>query len=163
MSCGVSKLTAELPLGSFLVSALVVLSIGTARKISPLANGICMKSGARLFSSWVSDEQIANLCQKIVDRFQPEKIILFGSYAYGKPHEWSDVDLLIVMNFEGRAIDLGLEMWRVTQPDFSVDFIVKSASEIKWRYEQFDPLVRVAIDRGKFLYESSSCGMDQQS
>src|SRR5580700_6746073 len=40
---------------------------------------------------------IRRLAREIADRFQPEKIILFGSYAYGRPTPDSDVDLLVVM------------------------------------------------------------------
>ena len=123
--------------------------------ISKLFAGLDMNSSTKLLSAWVSDEQIANLCHKIVDHFQPEKIILFGSYGYGTPQEWSDVDLLIVMNFQGRAIDVILNISHETRPEFSVDFIIKSPQEIQWRYEQFDLLVRMAVDRGKVLYESS--------
>ena len=45
--------------------------------------------------------QIARLCEVIAREFQPEKIILFGSWAYGTPDAESDIDLLIVMPFEG--------------------------------------------------------------
>lgn len=104
----------------------------------------------------ITDQQISEICQTIVEQFQPEKIILFGSYAYGQPHEWSDLDLLIIMDFEERAIDLAVELWQATKPKFPVDFIVKTSYEIRWRYQQFDPLVRVAIDQGKVLYDASS-------
>ncbi len=45
--------------------------------------------------------EIKNLCRQIVENFNPQKIILFGSHAYGKPNADSDVDLLVVMPFEG--------------------------------------------------------------
>ena len=44
---------------------------------------------------------IQDVCRQIVDAVQPQKIILFGSYAYGQPAADSDVDLLVVMPFEG--------------------------------------------------------------
>ena len=40
---------------------------------------------------------IRRFARQIAEKFDPEKIILFGSYAYGQPHEWSDVDILVVM------------------------------------------------------------------
>ena len=40
---------------------------------------------------------IRRYARQIAEKFQPDKIILFGSYAYGQPHEWSDVDILVVM------------------------------------------------------------------
>ena len=48
--------------------------------------------------------QIARLCEVIVREFQPEKVILFGSWAYGKPDADSDIDLLVVMPFEGSPL-----------------------------------------------------------
>lgn len=111
----------------------------------------------------ITDHQISALCQTIVEQFQPEKIILFGSYAYGDPHEWSDLDLLVIMDFERRAIHAPMKLWQATKPEFSVDFIVKSPDEIEWRYQQCDPLVRVAVDRGKVLYDASCSRMDRSS
>jgi predicted nucleotidyltransferase len=40
---------------------------------------------------------IRRYARKVTDRFHPDKIILFGSYAYGTPHQDSDVDLLVIM------------------------------------------------------------------
>lgn len=51
------------------------------------------------------DKKIKEITDKIVKKYKPEKIILFGSYAWGKPHEWSDVDLFIVKNSKRRKID----------------------------------------------------------
>lgn len=45
----------------------------------------------------VTLDEIQGIVQKIVDRFRPKKIILFGSYAYGKPQEGSDLDFLVVV------------------------------------------------------------------
>ena len=40
--------------------------------------------------------EMEDVIRQVVERFHPHKVILFGSYAYGQPHEWSDVDLLVV-------------------------------------------------------------------
>jgi uncharacterized protein len=47
----------------------------------------------------ISFSQIQAFSQQIVEKFQPERIILFGSYAYGQPTEDSDVDLLIILRW----------------------------------------------------------------
>ena len=104
----------------------------------------------------ISDRQIAALAKQIADKFLPEKIILFGSYAYGEPHADSDVDLLVIMNFTGRRIHQVLEIRKIVRGHFSTDIVVKSPEEVIWRYEQFDPLVRTAIDFGKVLYERNN-------
>ena len=51
----------------------------------------------------VGPEAIQALCEGIIKRFSPEKVVLFGSYAYGQPDEGSDVDLLVIMHFKGKA------------------------------------------------------------
>ena len=48
-------------------------------------------------------KNIKKYVNNIAKRFNPEQIILFGSYAYGAPKSDSDVDLLIIMEFNGRA------------------------------------------------------------
>lgn len=107
-------------------------------------------------SRLINDCQIEALSKQIAEKFSPEKIILFGSYAYGVPHDSSDVDLLIVMEFTGRKLEKRMEIWRQVQPTFATDLIIRSPSEMIWRYEQFDPLVRNAVDFGKVLYERNN-------
>jgi predicted nucleotidyltransferase len=87
-------------------------------------------------SRLISDRQIEALSKQIAERFSPEKIILFGSYAYGVPHDSSDVDLLIVMEFTGRKLAKRMEIWKQVQPTFATDLLIRSPSEMIWRYEQ---------------------------
>ena len=47
----------------------------------------------------IEQSKILNLVQKIIEDFQPQKIILFGSYAYGQPRDDSDIDLLVILPF----------------------------------------------------------------
>jgi uncharacterized protein len=54
----------------------------------------------------VNLSEIEAFSQQIVEKFQPERIILFGSYAYGQPNEDSDVDLLVILLFiAGEIVD----------------------------------------------------------
>jgi predicted nucleotidyltransferase len=46
----------------------------------------------------VSEKKIEEIASKIAEGFNPEKIILFGSYALGNPNRNSDLDFLIVKN-----------------------------------------------------------------
>ena len=50
-------------------------------------------------------DEIEALTRRIAAEFDPERVILFGSYAYGTPAEYSDVDLLVIMPFEGNSFD----------------------------------------------------------
>lgn len=96
---------------------------------------------------------IRALTDCIVNRFRPERIILFGSYAYGSPSPDSDVDLLVVMPFEGTNFRQSLDILNETDPPFAVDLLARRPDDTRRRYELGDPLIREALDRGLVLYE----------
>lgn len=101
----------------------------------------------------VALNEIQELTRRIAEQFHPDKIILFGSHAYGIPKEYSDVDLLVIMPFEGHPFDKSMEILNKLDPDFSVDVIVRDPKDAAKRYNEFDPLVREAFDRGRVLHE----------
>jgi len=107
----------------------------------------------------VTDNDIQILAESIGTLFAPERIILFGSHAENAAGEWSDVDLLIVMEYRGRAIDRAHEIWAAVRPQFPVDLVIRRPHDLLQRYEQFDPLARHALDRGKVLYERDRAGV----
>ncbi len=96
---------------------------------------------------------ILSLSRRIAQEFHPERVILFGSYAYGKPSAESDVDLLVIMPFEGEAFWKSQEILNRLNPEFSVDIVVRRPEDVVRRYKLGDPLLREALDRGKVLYE----------
>ena len=108
-----------------------------------------MKAKAQM----ISQDKITDLGERIAREFQPERIILFGSYAYGEPRPDSDVDLLVVLPFEGKGFRKSLEILNRLDPDFSVDIVARRPEDTARRYEEGDPLIREALDRGKVLYE----------
>lgn len=101
----------------------------------------------------VSSDAIRNLSDQIAKEFAPEKIILFGSYAYGTPSEDSDVDLLVILPFEGKGFHKSLEILNAVDPRFPVDLIARRPDDTDRRYDQGDPLIREALDKGSVLYE----------
>jgi predicted nucleotidyltransferase len=101
----------------------------------------------------VDEISIAKISEKIVREFQPERIILFGSYAYGNPGPDSDVDLLVVLAFEGKGFRKSLEILNRVAPEFSVDLLARRPEDTERRYAEGDPLIREALDHGKVLYE----------
>jgi predicted nucleotidyltransferase len=101
----------------------------------------------------VDDRRIAELSDKIVREFQPEQIILFGSYAHGQPRPDSDVDLLVVLPFEGKGFRKSLEILNRVSPEFSVDLLARRPEDTARRYAEGDPLIREALDHGRILYE----------
>jgi predicted nucleotidyltransferase len=96
---------------------------------------------------------IKNLCQQIACEFSPEKIILFGSQAYGKPTAESDIDLLVVMSYEGSPFRQAGEILKRLQVWMPVDLIVRSAEEIEQRLKIGDQFMREILERGKVMYE----------
>jgi len=101
--------------------------------------------------------QIARLCTVIAREFQPEKIILFGSWAYGKPDTDSDIDLLVVMPFEGSPFrQAGTILNRVIQAVgvLPLDLLVRTTEQLDERLAIGDGFVRDILERGKVLYEA---------
>ena len=101
--------------------------------------------------------QIARLCAVIAREFQPEKIILFGSWAYGTPDTDSDIDLLVVMPFEGSPFrQAGTILNRVIQTVgvLPLDLLVRTAEQLDERLAIGDGFVRDILERGKVLYEA---------
>ena len=101
----------------------------------------------------ISEKNIVELSEQIVREFQPEKIILFGSYAYGTPQPDSDVDLLVILTFEGKNFWKSMEILDRVNPEFPVDLLARSLEDTARRYEEYDPLIREALDKGRVLYE----------
>lgn len=96
---------------------------------------------------------IQELARRIADDFSPRRIILFGSYAHGTPGPHSDVDLLVILPFEGKGFWKSLEILNRVAPRFPVDLIARRPEDTQQRYAEGDPLIREALDRGRVLYE----------
>jgi predicted nucleotidyltransferase len=97
---------------------------------------------------------IQELVDRIVREFHPERVVLFGSRAYGEPRPDSDVDLLVVLPFEGTPYGKAVEILQAVRPTFSVDVLPRRPDDTERRYRLGDPLVREALDRGKVLFEA---------
>ena len=97
--------------------------------------------------------EIEGIKKVIVKNFQPEKIILFGSYAWGKPKEESDVDLLIIKKSRKKRIDRAREVRKtIMKTGVPVEVLVYTPSEIKERIELEDPFIENILKQGKILY-----------
>ena len=110
----------------------------------------------------VSFGDIQKLADDIARLFRPEQIILFGSHAHGQPSEESDVDLLVVMEHEGRGREVRSQIYRAVGYRFTTDLIVRRPGDVQRRYAEHDPVIRDAIDNGKVLYERERVGMARQ-
>jgi predicted nucleotidyltransferase len=94
----------------------------------------------------------------VAERFQPEKIILFGSYAYGRPHADSDVDILVVMEARNQHDQAVRIRWEVPAP-FPMDLIVRTPKNLGWRLEESESFHTEIVTKGKVLYEKSISGV----
>jgi HEPN domain-containing protein len=99
---------------------------------------------------------IRRFARQIAERFKPEKIILFGSYAYGKPHEESDVDLMVIMPARN-VIDQAIRIDLAIERQFSVDIHVRTPYQIKQGLKEgdYDWFLFEVMTKGEVLYDSS--------
>ncbi|NOS70481.1 MAG: nucleotidyltransferase domain-containing protein [Verrucomicrobia bacterium] len=98
----------------------------------------------------VPRNQIETYCRVLAREFRPEKIILFGSYAYGKPTLDSDVDLVVVMPFRGSDTKKVVQMLTRVGAPFPMDLLLWKPDRTK----RTDYFTREVLSRGKVMYES---------
>lgn len=98
---------------------------------------------------------LERLTKVIVKEYQPEKIILFGSYAYGKPYEDSDIDLLIIKETDKSFFDRLFEIRKIASDarrGYSFEPVVMTPKELQERLEIGDQFFEEILSRGKVLY-----------
>src|SRR5262245_2063535 len=106
---------------------------------------------------------IRRFARRIAERFHPEKIILFGSYAYGTPHNESDVDLLVIMPTRN-AIDQAIRIDEAFEWPFALDVHVRTPYQVKRGLKEGDCdwFLREVMEKGKVLYEAPHGSMGEQ-
>jgi predicted nucleotidyltransferase len=100
---------------------------------------------------------IHDFAREVAVRFQPEKILLFGSYAYGMPNADSDVDILVIMptrNQHDQAVKI---RWEIPA-SFPMDLIVRTPTNLQWRLAEGDSFHSEIMSKGKVLYEKDHKG-----
>ncbi|MFH1549201.1 MAG: nucleotidyltransferase domain-containing protein [Planctomycetota bacterium] len=98
---------------------------------------------------------VAGCVRRIENGYHPERIILFGSYAYGQPSEDSDVDFLIVKSTKDRPFDRRLQVARlISDPHRAVpvDLFVLTPEEIEDRLDAGDQFLQEILDKGEVVY-----------
>jgi predicted nucleotidyltransferase len=104
---------------------------------------------------------IRRFARQVAERFHPDKIILFGSYAYGTPHADSDVDILVVMPCRNQ-LDQAFKIHSTLLPPFPLDIIVRTPHSTKWRLAEGESFLTEVMTRGKVLYEKEHGGVGAQ-
>jgi uncharacterized protein len=97
---------------------------------------------------------IRAFARQIAAKFEPDKSILFGSYAYGTPHEDSDVDIFVVLPARNQ-IDQAVRIAVACEANFPLDIFVRAPANLKWRLKDGDWFLREIVSRGKVLLEGA--------
>ena len=103
----------------------------------------------------ISKETIQAMADFIVAKFDPERIVLFGSYAAGTATEDSDVDLLVEMKEDPRQGRPGNPIHRALVKTFHVpsDIFIRTSDKVtKFKDDRYS-IVHEALTSGKVLYQ----------
>jgi predicted nucleotidyltransferase len=109
----------------------------------------------------ISMAAIRRYAKRIVERFQPDRIYLFGSHATGTAGRDSDVDLLVVMPARNQ-LDQAVRIRNEIPAEFPLDLIVRKPSEWQWRLEEGESFSRTIATQGKLLYKKVDKGMGEK-
>lgn len=104
----------------------------------------------------VSKADIRDIVRRITERFDPERIVLFGSHAYGTPTPDSDLDLLVILEFSGPAYMTAARIREALPMTIPMDVIARTPSQMRDATGQASPAVEEAIRRGIVLHERAA-------
>jgi predicted nucleotidyltransferase len=113
-----------------------------------------------------SGKSINEILTEITDRvrtgYDPERIMLYGSHAYGCPHAGSDIDIFVIKDDADRPIDRRLKVRRLLRDIIRVipvSPLVYTPTEVKERLDERDPFLIEILEKGEVLYERKSGGL----
>lgn len=116
---------------------------------------ICAASGSGGMEDNMIDYkcEIQDIKQQIINKYKPERIILFGSAARGEFTTDSDIDILIVKKTNKRKFDRMCEIRRLLDYNLPLDLVVYTPEEVKLATQQGNDFVKTIYDEGVVLYE----------
>jgi len=103
---------------------------------------------------------IRNVTRQIVQQFHPQKVILFGSYAYGQPTEDSDVDLLVVMDTDESPLRVAAKIAAAIEHPFPLDIVVCTPIEFASAVHRRGVFATEVATKGLTLYEAGDARVD---
>ena len=99
------------------------------------------------------EKEIKNIAAQIIEKYKPEKIILFGSAVHGRMTIDSDVDLLIIKgNTPLYGVDRIRELSKMIDRNVPVDLLIYRPEEFEKRLRMGDPFLKAVLKEGKVLY-----------
>ncbi|MDB5319076.1 MAG: Nucleotidyltransferase domain protein [Phycisphaerales bacterium] len=102
----------------------------------------------------VDPADILEFVDAVADKFRPQEIVRFGSYAYGITTADSDVDLLVITNYRGASVDKVVKIRTAVPRTFPMDLLVRSKSEIRRRISWNDFFLKEITEKGLVLYDA---------
>jgi len=103
------------------------------------------------------EEELRRIIALLVEKYQPEKIVLFGSLATGRINEWSDIDLLIIKETEKRPLDRATDIRAMLNyPRIAMDIFVYTPEEVKYLVGEGSQFIAEILEQGKILYEKDN-------
>lgn len=122
----------------------------TCNPAKPSGREPARRNGAKL----VNRKLLQSYCDAVAQEFRPQKIILFGSYAYGQPTPDSDVDLLVILPFRGNDLTKAIQIRSRFDTPFPMDLLVRKPEFIATRLRERDMFVEEVMTQGRVMYES---------
>ena len=109
-------------------------------------------------------ERIADVVTMIAEAFAPERIVLFGSHAYGTPTKDSDLDLMVVMETPGRPVEKAVRIRQAVgrRHRFPMDILVHRPDQIRLGLEERDFFIRDVMTKGITLFEADDVALDRE-
>ena len=98
-------------------------------------------------------KEIKKIVDQIAKNYKPEKIILFGSFAYGRPKENSDVDLVVIKKTKKRFIKRLFEVCQYVKSRLGTDILVYTPKEWKEALEEENYFIKEISQKGTVIYE----------
>jgi uncharacterized protein len=125
-----------------------------------------MRCAATTFAGYhvdvITERAIFELVNEIARRFRPERIILFGSYAWGEPTEDSDIDLMVIKRYTGPSYLAATRVRAVVDVDFPMDLLVRSPAEVRRRLAIRDFFIMDIMEKGLVLHDADHQQMSER-
>jgi predicted nucleotidyltransferase len=102
----------------------------------------------------IHPRRIRAYCDAIAQEFRPQKIMLFGSHAYGEPTPDSEVDLLVILSFRGNDMAKAIQIRSRFDTPFPLDLLVRKPEFIAERLRERDMFIELVMTQGRVMYES---------
>ena len=110
------------------------------------------------------ERELHRIVATLIEKYKPEKIILFGSLATGRMHEWSDIDLLIIKETDKRPLDRPTDiMAMLNYPRIAMDIFIYTPQELAYLMKHGSQFIEEILEQGKVLYEKDNQGVASSS